>query len=149
MANDKWLVMHDNADGWSQGQGVGVNDGWLEVARLPMNKLPQGATKRLAINVKAHIGDLTVAGASPSKGMMQVALGFAGGIKSTKHRTSIPLLPNITPLAAGTTESYGKAMSMLMIQQASPAISDPDFGATITTISSSDLVLYARTFFNG
>lgn len=131
--------------------GSGANDAWQIVSRFPLSELTQGVSKRLAIFVKGGVCEFQNFGTTPNTGMMQVCLGDAtsssAGLRGTTHRMTLPLLaglgayPNSDPNAA-------HGFSFLAMQQADPALSDPDFTAVIDTTTGADLVLWARAIWN-
>lgn len=127
------------------GPGVGASDGWQIAARLPASELPNVASMRLGLFVKGTIGNLSVLGSLPSRGVVQVCLGTDGGLKSQGHLTNLSVR---LEMQAQNSATHGIQFSFLMAQQASPLISDPEFGGTWNPTGGSEIVLWARFFWN-
>lgn len=154
MANEIWIKTLSSPSATSTGQGSGTNDGWLTAATYPRSSLPQSTTQRLAVYVTGRVGITNYATGDPlfvPGGQIEVCLGLSSGLKSTKHRLKVPINGNVdianTP-GVGLTDR-GLPFTFMLVQQASPSISDSDFGATLNTTAMGDLVLWARTYRNG
>jgi len=131
----------------SGAMGSGSNDSWQIASSFDMSKLTQGSSKRLAVLVSGSVGDFNNFGAPPSTGLLEVALGYNSGLKGLTHRLTLPL-NSCVGLYPTSEPGASHGFSFLMVQQASPAITDPDFTATTPTNSGSDLVLWARAIWN-
>jgi hypothetical protein len=129
--------------------GLGVSpgpqggDGWQIVAILPAAELPTGAS-RFAIYVTGKIHNLQniVSTALPTRGVLQVALGFDTGNVSPVQQFVLPLRTQ-----AGALE--GIPFGFSMVQFAAPAVSDPFFGATFNPAGGSQFCIWARVYTNG
>lgn len=128
--------------------GPGGGDGWQVAATLPTAKLPSDSSIRLALVVKGRIGTIRHSGAEPFNGVVQVALGWSG----SSSRISPWHLQNLSVREERHTVGGamdGFAFCFLMVQCASPSITDPTFGATWDTTAGKVLTLWARTYLNG
>lgn len=130
--------------------GIGFNpgppagDAWQIAAQLPANRLPQSTSKRMAIIVKGVIVDPTYTGAQPVRALAQVCLGSTSGTRSSLHQVGIPLR-EATLVAPGGNR--GTPFMFIMAQQAVPSITDPTFGATTNTVTTT-FCLWARSAFD-
>lgn len=122
--------------------GPGGGDGWQIVRALPSSKLP-GGVGRYALFVSGKIGNIRISGAGrPSRAVLQVCLGWDTGPKSPHHKVNIWAGEQV-----GTFD--GIPFQFLMLQSASPSISDPFFGATFTNGVGNQFCLWARAYLNG
>ena len=147
MADDRWAWTTNGTVFQSSGSmGQGTNDSWQIASTFDMSQLTQGSAKRLAVLVTGRLCDFANFGTSPSTGLVEVALGLDSGLKGTTHRTVQTLLNCLNNYGSGT--EYGHQFSFLMVQQSSPSVSDPDFGATTATNGGNNFVLWARGHWN-
>lgn len=146
MADETYYGMH-NEPGATKSQGGGTfaspNSGWQVMARLPRALLPQGTAKRMGIMVTGQMGNVFHLGANPLKGQFQIALGLDGSLRSGEHVQRMGIVESQNVLGADIGQHFG----FLMVQQASPAVADPEFGATTNT-TASDFVVYGRMSWN-
>jgi hypothetical protein len=125
--------------------GPPAGEGWQIVAQLPSAQLPASTSKRMAIVVKGAIVDVTTSGTSqPTRGLAQVCLGSTSGTRSALHQTAIPLR-EASQTAAGSQR--GTPFMFMMVQQSTPSISDPTFGATTNTVTTT-FCLWARSCYD-
>jgi hypothetical protein len=141
MANERIAWQQTNALFSSTGNmGSFANDAWQIAGTFDTSKLPQGASQRLAVFVQFTIRNVSTSGpGAPSTGAVEVALGLDSGLRGATHRCveAINTLGVVGP-------SAGKRRTLLMVQQQSPSISDPDFGQATSTISGANLCLWTR-----
>lgn len=147
MADDRWAWTTNSTGFQSSGSmGQGTNDSWQIASTFDMSRITQGSAKRLAVLVTGRLCDFAQFGAFPQTGLVEVALGFDSGLKSTTHRHVQGLVRCLNNYPAGTLA--GQQFAFLMVQASSPAVTDPDFGATTATNTGTDFVLWARAHWN-
>lgn len=119
--------------------GPPLGEGWSLVASLPYDTMPAGSGQ-YAVVVSGKIGDLLVAGSTPSSGVMQLCLGTTSQVRLA-HLRFTQTLTN----ALGSQE--GIPFQFLLIVSASDP--DPVLGASFTPDPLTEFVLWGRTYLNG
>jgi len=142
MANERIAWTATNALFSSNGNmGSFANDAWQIASTFDLSQVPQGPSQRLAVFVQFSIRNVNTSGpGNPNTGAVEVALGLDSGLKGTTHRC----VEAINTLGLGPYPGSGKRRTLLMVQQQSPGISDPDFGQAIGTSSGANLCLWTR-----
>lgn len=118
-------------------------DGWQTVATLPEARLPAG-TGRYAVIVTGKIGNVQRSGAQPVRGVVQLALGIMSGAPNPS-----PIHKQVISVNEQLGNFEGVPFMFVMVQQASPLISDPFFGPTWTNGAGAEFALFGRTYWNG
>lgn len=118
-------------------------DGWSIVSRLLFSDstMPSGAG-RFAIVVSGKIGNIRVNGATPSRGVVQLCLGFDTGAKSPLHKVNLPAVDQL-----GAIE--GIPFQFVVLMDAATLVTDPFFGGTFDPAGGANFVLWGRTYWNG
>ena len=120
--------------------GPPLGDNWTLAANLPASSMPSGAGQ-YAVIVTGKIGDVLVAGSTPSSGVMQVCLGTTQNLRLPHLRVSQTLT---FPMSA----QEGIPFQFVLVVSASDP--DPVLGSSFTPDAGvNELVLWARTYLNG
>lgn len=145
MADDRFAYLGTGGTFASSGSlGSGLNDSWQIAQRFKLSQLPASASKRLAVFVQGKVANVqTIGPGIVSTGVIEVALGLTSGLKGLTHRHVMTIGSQVAP-----SPSQGTAFTFLMVQQGSPSIVDPDFGASLATTGGADLCLWARGAWN-
>lgn len=124
------------------GPGYTPADGWQIVSRLPASALPAGTT-RLGLFASFKVANIRRTGTqAPQRGVIQVALGTDTGSISPLHEVRIAASESVPDID-------GLQQQIAMVQNFSPAIVDPFFGATWTNGTSPEICIWARCHWNG